>query len=225
MFCLVGVAHIIDLYMLGDTAMLKTSVTLFYAVNEGISIFENVDVLGIPIPQFLKERLFNLKEQMTSKEQMPHRSNRSKGAKESKERLATSKGSKGKQKQGLKETQGLPQESSKKLQKGLQKGLLDTIVGHDISGHEVIRHELYTVHNGGVSNASDVSNCGINGHVADNAAREDSGEASDDSGNDSDSDSKDSEDDKDEDGDDKGVGKSDISDIEDSGNGNNGAGE
>ena len=51
MYCLVGVAHIIDLYMLGDTAMLKTSVTLFYAVNEGISIFENVDVLGIPIPQ------------------------------------------------------------------------------------------------------------------------------------------------------------------------------
>ena len=214
MFCLVGVAHIIDLYMLGDTAMLKTSVTLFYAVNEGISIFENVDVLGIPIPQFLKERLFNLKEQMTSKEQMPHRSNRSKGAKESKERLATSKGSKGKQKQGLKETQGLPQESSKEL----QKGLLDTIVGHDISGHEVIRHELYAVHDGSMSS-----------HVADNAAREDSGEdsgeASDDSGNDSDSDSKDSEDDKDEDGDDKCVGKSDISDIEDSGNGNNGAGE
>ena len=207
MFCLVGVAHIIDLYMLGDTAMLKTSVTLFYAVNEGISIFENVDVLGIPIPQFLKERLFNLKEQMTSKEQMPHRSNRSKGAKESKERLATSKG---KQKQGLKETQVLPQEASKEL----QKGLLDAIVGHDISGHEVIRHELYAVHNGSMSS-----------HVADNAAREDSGEASDDSGNDSDSDSKDSEDDKDADEDDRCLGKSDISDIEDSGNGNNGAGE
>ena len=52
--------------MLGDTVTLKTSVTLFYAANEGINIFENVDVLGIPIPQFLKDSLFNLKEQVNN---------------------------------------------------------------------------------------------------------------------------------------------------------------
>ncbi|MBR1437527.1 MAG: phage holin family protein, partial [Synergistaceae bacterium] len=123
MFCLVGVAHIIDLYMLGDTAMLKTSVTLFYAVNEGISIFENVDVLGIPIPQFLKERLFNLKEQMTtSQDTRSQNTSQNNGnlAHRSKQHSTTK--AKRDKKQGLKETQGLPQESSKKLTERITEG-------------------------------------------------------------------------------------------------------
>ena len=59
---LIGIAHVIDVHVLGDTAALRTPVTLFYAANEGISIIENVNALGLPIPQFLKSRLLSLKE-------------------------------------------------------------------------------------------------------------------------------------------------------------------
>ena len=64
-FCLIGVAHVIDVHVLGDATALRTPVTLFYAANEGISIIENADALGLPIPQFLKARLLNLKELAT----------------------------------------------------------------------------------------------------------------------------------------------------------------
>ena len=191
MYCLVGVAHIIDLYMLGDTAMLKTSVTLFYAVNEGISIFENVDVLGIPIPQFLKDRLFNLKEQITSQnksqsgnDQAGNQSN-DKLTHRSKEGLTANKKRDKKQKQEVKGNTGVAARS-------IKEGLLDAIMESDISGREVIRHELYTVHNGGANNGA--NNGDIHSHVADNITRE----ASDDNGND---DKKDSDDGKDEDAD------------------------
>ena len=65
-FCLIGVAHVIDVHVLGDTTTLRTPVTLFYAANEGISIIENANALGLPIPQFLKIRLLNLKELATT---------------------------------------------------------------------------------------------------------------------------------------------------------------
>ena len=65
-FCLIGVAHVIDVHVLGDTTALRTPVTLFYAANEGISIIENANALGLPIPQFLKTRLLNLKELATT---------------------------------------------------------------------------------------------------------------------------------------------------------------
>ena len=68
-FCLVGVAHVIDVHLLGDTATLRTSVTLFYAANEGISLLENANNLGLPIPQFLKTRLLSIKELTTSNTQ------------------------------------------------------------------------------------------------------------------------------------------------------------
>ena len=61
-FCLVGVAHVIDVHVLGDTTALRVPVTIFYAANEGISIIENIDALGLPIPQFLRSRLLSLKE-------------------------------------------------------------------------------------------------------------------------------------------------------------------
>ena len=65
-FCLIGVAHVIDVHVLGDATALRTPVTLFYAANEGISIIENANALGLPIPQFLKTRLLNLKELATT---------------------------------------------------------------------------------------------------------------------------------------------------------------
>ena len=63
MLFLVGIAHVIDELLPNDTAALRTVVCLFYIANEGISILENADTLGIPIPEFLKNRLLTIKEQ------------------------------------------------------------------------------------------------------------------------------------------------------------------
>ncbi|MBQ7594093.1 MAG: phage holin family protein [Synergistaceae bacterium] len=62
MFFLVGVAHIIDQHMLGDTAALRTAVCLFYIGNEGISIVENAEKLGVPIPKFLHGKFLKFTE-------------------------------------------------------------------------------------------------------------------------------------------------------------------
>ena len=56
-FFLVGVAHIIDRELLGNTAFLRDAVLFFYLANEGLSILENAIEIGIPVPQVLKEKL------------------------------------------------------------------------------------------------------------------------------------------------------------------------
>lgn len=62
LFTFVGIAHLIDMYLLGHTEVMRTAVCLFYIGNEGISIIENADRLGIPIPKMLKEKFLQLKE-------------------------------------------------------------------------------------------------------------------------------------------------------------------
>ena len=62
MFSFVGIAHILDKYLLGDTQTLKTVVSLFYIGNEGLSIIENADALGVPFPQALRDKFLGLKE-------------------------------------------------------------------------------------------------------------------------------------------------------------------
>jgi len=58
---LVGVANVIDLYLIQSTnAPLKTAVTFFYITNQGISLLENAAVVGIPIPAVLKQALIKL---------------------------------------------------------------------------------------------------------------------------------------------------------------------
>ena len=62
MFFLVGIAHIIDKHMLNDNQALKVAVCLFYIGNEGISIIENADKLGVPIPKFLHGKFIKFTE-------------------------------------------------------------------------------------------------------------------------------------------------------------------
>lgn len=62
LFCIVGVAHILDLYVLGTRAACRSAVVLFYIANEGLSIIENVARCGLPIPDKLKIILEQLKE-------------------------------------------------------------------------------------------------------------------------------------------------------------------
>ena len=59
-FVLVGVAHILDVYVIGDGSVLRTVIVFFYLSNEGISLLENAAHLGLPIPEKLKDVLEQL---------------------------------------------------------------------------------------------------------------------------------------------------------------------
>ena len=53
-FLLVGVAHIVDLHVVGSGSALRGAVVCFYLSNEGVSMLENAAHLGLPIPEKLK---------------------------------------------------------------------------------------------------------------------------------------------------------------------------
>ena len=54
MFSLVGIAHLIDQFLPGEKDAFRIAIILFYIGNEGISIIENADKLGVKIPKFLR---------------------------------------------------------------------------------------------------------------------------------------------------------------------------
>ena len=57
---LVGVAHIVDMYVVGTGNALRSAVVCFYLSNEGVSMLENAAHLGLPIPEKLKGILSQL---------------------------------------------------------------------------------------------------------------------------------------------------------------------
>ena len=57
---LVGVAHIVDLNVVGTGQALRSAVICFYLSNEGVSVLENAGHLGLPIPEKLKDILAQL---------------------------------------------------------------------------------------------------------------------------------------------------------------------
>lgn len=61
MFAIVGIANLIDAYVLKQGSMIRTAAIFFYISNEGISLLENGSELGLPIPQKLKNALLQLK--------------------------------------------------------------------------------------------------------------------------------------------------------------------
>lgn len=63
-FSLVGVANILDVYILGHAGVLRAAVIFFYLSNEGISILENTSKLGLPVP----EKLQNILQQLNKEE-------------------------------------------------------------------------------------------------------------------------------------------------------------
>ncbi|MBR0076383.1 MAG: phage holin family protein, partial [Synergistaceae bacterium] len=48
--------------LFNDTALIRNSVIFFYITNEGISILENAVVIGIPVPDFLKDKLLEFRD-------------------------------------------------------------------------------------------------------------------------------------------------------------------
>lgn len=67
-FCLVGMAHILDVHVIQTGNVLRTAVIFFYLSNEGISILENASLLGLPVPQKVRDVLEQLKDDPEDKE-------------------------------------------------------------------------------------------------------------------------------------------------------------
>ncbi len=59
-FTLVGIAHIMDINVIGDGSVLRTAVIFFYLSNEGVSLLENASHLGLPVPEKMKDILEQL---------------------------------------------------------------------------------------------------------------------------------------------------------------------
>ena len=57
---LVGVAHVVDLYVVKSGNALRSAVVCFYLSNEGVSLLENASHLGLPVPDKLKNILGQL---------------------------------------------------------------------------------------------------------------------------------------------------------------------
>ena len=59
-FALVGVGHLLDVQIFGETGVLRTAIIFFYLSNEGLSLVENAAYLGLPIPEKLHDVLEQL---------------------------------------------------------------------------------------------------------------------------------------------------------------------
>lgn len=59
---LVMVGNVIDVLIIQNGSIIRTAVIFFYLSNEGILILENVAILGLPIPQKLKDMLEQFKD-------------------------------------------------------------------------------------------------------------------------------------------------------------------
>ena len=61
---LVGVANLTDTYLIrNDNTPLRTAVTFFYVANQGISLLENATIIGLPLPESLKNILAKLQKE------------------------------------------------------------------------------------------------------------------------------------------------------------------
>ena len=59
--CLVALSYIVDTWILDSGEKFSSITILFYCANEIISIFENVNRFGLPLPRKFKEYLDGLK--------------------------------------------------------------------------------------------------------------------------------------------------------------------
>ena len=59
-FAVISLAHILDEYVLKDGGAIQTTTSIFYIVNESISILENAIRTGLPVPEKLKSIIRSL---------------------------------------------------------------------------------------------------------------------------------------------------------------------
>lgn len=60
--CLVALSVVMD-KLTGNTGYVRTMIIYYLVANEGLSILENLGEIGIIVPEFLKNRLEQLKEE------------------------------------------------------------------------------------------------------------------------------------------------------------------
>ena len=66
---LAGVAHVVDLHVVGTGDALRSAVVCFYLSNEGVSMLENAAHLGLPVPDKLKGILAQLHGRMDEQQE------------------------------------------------------------------------------------------------------------------------------------------------------------
>ncbi len=59
-FILVGIANVLDVYVIKTGSVLRTAAIFFYISNEGVSLLENAAHLGLPVPNAVKSVLEQL---------------------------------------------------------------------------------------------------------------------------------------------------------------------
>ena len=59
-FAVISLAHILDEYVLKDGGAIQNMTSIFYIVNESISILENAIRTGLPVPEKLKSIIRSL---------------------------------------------------------------------------------------------------------------------------------------------------------------------
>lgn len=64
-----SIYHVLDTQVIQNGSVLRTAVIFFYLSNEGISIIENVALIGLPVPKKLKEVLEQLHEEADEKKE------------------------------------------------------------------------------------------------------------------------------------------------------------
>lgn len=60
MLCMVAVGSVVD-HLTGDTGFIRTSIIYYLVANEGLSIIENLGEIDVLVPEFLKDKLEQLK--------------------------------------------------------------------------------------------------------------------------------------------------------------------
>ena len=60
LFLLVGIANIVDVYLIGEGSVIRSATVFFFISNEGLSLLENACRIGLPIPPKLKDALSQL---------------------------------------------------------------------------------------------------------------------------------------------------------------------
>ena len=68
--CFVGLAHLFDKYMLGNTAAFRIPITIFYIIVETKSILGHINAFGLPVPKFVQSRILEIEEKLSKDEKL-----------------------------------------------------------------------------------------------------------------------------------------------------------
>lgn len=61
-FVLISMGHMIDMYVVQNESIIRTAIIFFYISKEGLSVLKNIETIGLPIPEKLKNILAYLRD-------------------------------------------------------------------------------------------------------------------------------------------------------------------